>query len=91
MILRRARELRENDDFKSIYISPDLTRKQQQIDQDLRDNLRRLKAEGDNTDDIKIRQGKVVKYVKGNRPQILYQPAMESKLAMSQPATAVQS
>ena len=36
-LLRRAKNLKENDSFKRVFISPDLTYNQRQVDKDLRD------------------------------------------------------
>jgi len=60
-IVKRASCLKDIEDFKGIFISSDLTRKQQLVNKDLRDNVRRLKTEG--YQNIKI---KIVHIEKGN-------------------------
>ena len=58
-ILRRARELKESEEFKKVFIAPDLTRKQQATDKDLREHVKKFRDEGQ--DGVKIKSGKVVK------------------------------
>ena len=38
-VLKRAKDLRHSGDFQKVFIVPDLTRKQQEVDKDLRDQL----------------------------------------------------
>ena len=58
-LLRRAKELKDITEFKCIFISPDLTQKQQKVDKDLRDHLKKFRGEGQ--DNVRIKSGKVVK------------------------------
>jgi hypothetical protein len=71
-ILKRARDLRDTEQYKQVYIAPDLTRKQQTVDKDLRDKLKQFRAEGH--ENVKIKQGKVVKNESGKGVVVLYQP-----------------
>lgn len=71
-ILARAKQLKENDKFKRMFISPDLTRKQQEMDKELRNQLKKFREEGET--EAKIRFGKVVKNGRGGREEVLYQP-----------------
>ena len=41
-VLKRAKDLKDSNEFKRIYVSPDLTRKQQLIDKDLRDHVKQF-------------------------------------------------
>jgi hypothetical protein len=72
-ILSRAKSLKEIDKFKRMFISPDLTRKQQDVDKQLRTELKRLREQGEVT--AKIKYGKIVKNGRGGREEVLYQLA----------------
>lgn len=76
-IFVRAKELKYQEKYKRIFISPDLTRKQQEIDKELRDNLKRFRESGEVG--VKIRAGKVVKNVGGGRELVLYVPEMRGQ------------
>ncbi len=69
-ILKRAKQLKEINSFKKVFISPDLTRKQQKVDKDLRDQVKKFKGEGH--DNVRIKSGKVVKNDQGGQVVILY-------------------
>lgn len=71
-ILKRAKNLKENQSFEKIYITPDLTRKQQVVDKELRDKLRKYKEDG--IQNVRIRGGKIVKNGQGGQVEILFQP-----------------
>jgi hypothetical protein len=71
-ILVRAKNLKEIDTYSKVFITPDLTRKQQERDKELRSQLRRIRDEGETG--AKIRYGKVVKNGQGGRDVVLYQP-----------------
>ena len=71
-VLRRARDLKGTDEFKNVFIAPDLTRKQQLVDKDLREKVKQFRSEGHNN--VKIKQGKVVKNEPGKELVILYRP-----------------
>jgi len=71
-ILSRAKSLKENDKFKRMFISPDLTRRQQALDKELRMQLKTFRYEGEI--EVRIKFGKIVKNKRGGREEILYQP-----------------
>jgi PHD-finger len=71
-LLQRAKDLKDDDRFKKIYITPDLTRKQQEADKNLRDNLKKIRAEGEPT--AKIQAGRVIKNLEGQQAVVLYDP-----------------
>ena len=71
-VLKRAKDLKDSNEFKRIYVSPDLTRKQQLIDKDLRDHVKQFRQDGQ--ENVSIRGGKVVKNVGGRQESILYDP-----------------
>lgn len=70
-ILRRAKNLKEHDEYKKVYIAPDLTRNQREEDKKLREELKKLKEQGQTN--IKIRRGKIVKNMDGGQEQVLFQ------------------
>lgn len=72
-ILKRAHNLKDCNEFKKVYIAPDLTRKQQLLDKDLRMNVKKFREEGHLN--VKIKGGKVVKSGSENQMVVLYQPA----------------
>ena len=57
-LLMKARELKGNDRFERIYIVPDLTRIQQQEDKKLRDEVKKLRQQGQVG--VKISKGEIV-------------------------------
>ena len=57
-VLVRAKMLRDLDSYKGVFLAPDLTRKQQAVDRDLRTNLKRIRDEGEEHSFIK--SGKIV-------------------------------
>jgi hypothetical protein len=69
-ILSRAKELKNVEQFKKMFISPDLTRKQQRVDKELRTELKKFREQGEDT--AKIRYGKIIKNVSG-KEIVLYQ------------------
>jgi hypothetical protein len=71
-VLKRARDLKGLNEFKSIFIAPDLTRKQQEVDKDLRDKVKKFREEGHSN--VRIKQGKVIKNEEGQQVVVLYQP-----------------
>ena len=44
--------------FKKVFITPDLTRKQQEVDNKLRDKLKELRTNG--SDEYRIKRGKII-------------------------------
>ena len=73
-ILIRAKSLKESDRFKKVFITPDLTRKQQEVDKELRKQLRKFKDDGEVG--AKIQHGKVVKNLSSGQVVVLYQPPL---------------
>ena len=73
-ILIRAKSLKESDRFKKVFITPDLTRKQQEVDKELRKQLRKYKDDGEVG--AKIQHGKVVKNLSSRQVVVLYQPPL---------------
>lgn len=71
-ILSRAKNLKDTEEFKRMFISPDLTRRQQEADRELRQQLKRIREGG--VQEARIKNGKIVKNVRGGREEILYQP-----------------
>jgi len=71
-ILSRAKDLKNVEDFKRMFISPDLTRKQQKVDKELRTELKKFREQGETA--AKIKYGKIVKNV-GGREEVLFQTA----------------
>ena len=80
-MLRRAKDLKGTS-LKNVYIAPDLTRKQQSIDKDLREKLKAIRndAEEGKKRQFRIKSGKIIKNEKGKPDTILYQ----SKLLLKQ-------
>ena len=74
-ILKHARNLKDYSEFRKIYIAPDLTRKQQLVDKDLRVNLKKFREDGSH-ENVRIKGGKVVKNGQGNQMVVLYQPVL---------------
>lgn len=71
-ILSRAKSLKDSEKFKRMFISPDLTRKQQAYDKELRTQLKKFRDDGET--DVRIKFGKIVKNNRGGREEILFQP-----------------
>jgi len=62
--------LKGDDKRKTVYITRDLTRKHQEINKKVRDNLKRIREAGETT--AKNHSGKVVINVHGNQEVVLY-------------------
>ncbi len=75
-MLKRAKELKNNG-FQNVYVAPDLTRKQQLLDKDLRDRLKKLRSEVEEGERnlYRIKSGKIIKNEKGKQETIMYQPS----------------
>jgi len=58
-IMKGAKELKECEKFKGVYIQPDLSLAQQKTDKELWDEVKRLRNAGET--DVEIKAGKVVK------------------------------
>ena len=72
MMLKKARTLRDNKEFERVYVVPDMTRQQQDLDRKLREKLKSFKQQGESN--AKIVWGEVVKFVEG-RKEVLYSPS----------------
>lgn len=70
-ILQACSDLKKREEYKRVYVTPDLTRKQQEADKILRDKLKELRDGGDH--DIRIKKGKIVKNSNG-REVVVYPP-----------------
>ena len=57
-ILKAAPKLRHSSTFDKIYVSPDLTLKERQVNKQLRDELKRRRSSGEKN--LSIRRGKIV-------------------------------
>ena len=68
----RTKELKNEEEFKKIFISPDLTSKQQEIDKNLRLEVRKFRGNGESG--AKIQAGKVVKNTNGRQTVVLHEP-----------------
>jgi hypothetical protein len=73
-ILTRGKELKDCDAFKRVYISPDLTQKQQKVDKDLRERVKKFREDGEVN--AKIKAGKVIKNGRDGQVIVLYQPSV---------------
>lgn len=62
-ILKAAPEVRDYPEFKKLFISPDLTKRQQEKDKVLRDKLKECRENG--ASEAKIKRGQVVKKENG--------------------------
>lgn len=71
-ILKRAKDLKEVLEFKQVFIAPDLTRKQQVVDKDLRERVKKFRTEGHQS--VRIKSGKIIKNEPGQQVVVLYQP-----------------
>ena len=59
-ILQRAKHLKDHVSFKRVFITPDLTRKQHEIDKELGDKLKELRTNR-NEEEYRIKRGKLLK------------------------------
>ena len=73
-IIKRAKQLKDVNDFKKIYISPDLTRKQQLEDKELRDKLKSFRKDDQTGSRIIIKGGKIVMEKADGVRSILFEP-----------------
>jgi hypothetical protein len=73
-IIKRAKQLKDVSEFKRIYISPDLTRKQQLEDKELRDKLKSFRKEDQTGARIIIKGGKIVMEKADGQRSILFEP-----------------
>lgn len=70
-ILKQAPTLRNIEEFKKLYVSPDLTRKQLEADKLLQTKLKEIREAGES--EAKIKKGRVVKNSNGTEV-VLYPP-----------------
>ena len=57
--------------YEKVFLQPDLTIKQQELDKQLRDELKRLRVSGETN--VRIKSGKIIKIDEGGQFKILYQ------------------
>ena len=69
LILKKASTLKSNKKYEKIYVVPDLTRKQQEEDKQLRDKLKEYRRQG--MEGIKISRGCIVKE-EGSGREVLF-------------------
>ena len=79
-MLKRAKDLKTNG-FSKVFIAPDLTRRQQLMDKELREKLKEIKTEANDAEKsmFKIKAGKIVKNMTGKQEIIVYQPPQNPK------------
>ena len=68
-LLYQTKRLRDMKEYEKVYISPDLTRLQQEEDKHLRDKVKEFKQQG--LSNVKIVRGQVVSETDG-RKEILF-------------------
>jgi hypothetical protein len=69
-LLKVCSELRKHKEYERVFVTPDLTRKQQEADKVLRGKLKEFKEKGETN--LKIKKGKVVKNLIGREDIVLY-------------------
>ena len=69
-LLRRAKMLKDTG-YEKVFLQPDLTIKQQELDKQLRDELKRLRVSGETN--VRIKSGKIIKIDEGGQFKIMYQ------------------
>lgn len=68
-LLKRAKLLKD-EGYERVFLQPDLTLQQQELDKKLRDELKRLRSAGETN--IKIKAGKIIKNEEGGQVKVLY-------------------
>ena len=71
-VVSESRKLSNSENFKDIFISPDLTRKQAEEDRKLRLKLKEIRMKGEVLDGVKISKGRIVGRVDGH---VIYDPS----------------
>lgn len=71
-IIQKASNLKKETKYEKTYISPDLTRKQQEEDKALRDKVKEFRNQG--MEGVKISKGCVVQEGQGGKKEVLYTP-----------------
>ena len=69
-ILQRAKQLKDHVAFKKVFITPDLMRKQQEVDKKLWDKLKKLRTNG--SDEYRIKCGKIVTKILQGVEEVVY-------------------
>ena len=72
-IIQKASNLKKEPKYEKIYVSPDLTRKQQEGDKALRDKVKEFRNQG--KEGLKISKGCVVQEGSGGIKEVLYSPS----------------
>ena len=67
-------KLSNSENFKDIFISPDLTRKQAEEDRKLRLKLKEIRIKEEVLDGVKISKGRIVGRVDGH---VIYDPPLD--------------
>jgi len=73
-IIKRAKQLKDSIEFKKIFISPDLTRKQQLEDKELRDKLKSFRQDDHSGARIIIKGGKIIMEKEDGERSVLFDP-----------------
>lgn len=68
-MLTKAKKLRNVKEYESIFVAPDLTKTQQEVDKALREKLKEVRKD---EPDAKINRGQIIKYDNGVR-QVLWE------------------
>ena len=71
-VVSESWKLSNSENFKDIFISPDLTRKQAEEDRKLRLKLKEIRMKGEVLDGVKISKGRIVGRVDGH---VIYDPS----------------
>ena len=71
-VVSGSRKLSNSENFKDIFISPNLTRKQAEEDRKLRLKLKEICIKGEVLDGVKISKGRIVERVDGH---VIYNPS----------------
>jgi len=68
-IMTRAWTLKDSVTCKNIYISPDLTKRQQKVDKELRDKLKEIRVTNQNA---RIKQGRIIERDSNGHVKVLF-------------------
>ena len=74
-VVSGSRKLSNSGNFKDIFSSPDLTRKQAEEDRKLRLKLKEIRIKGEVLDGVKISKGRIVGRVDGHGWHVIYDPS----------------
>lgn len=78
-IIKRAKQLKDSEEFKKIFVSPDLTRKQQLEDKELRDKLKSFRQDDHSGARIIIKGGKIIMEKEDGQRNVLFDPKKSRK------------